>query len=77
MLRPLRTSIGANVRRSHLTGLSQVSFSTKKCEVGGFVEHFSKGDLVYADSLIKQLNPVFDYYPIPGLGLWGLTAFLA
>jgi hypothetical protein len=45
--------------------------------VGGFVEHFSKGDLVYADSLIKELNPVFDYYPIPGLGLWGLTAFLA
>ena len=24
-------------------------------------EHFFKGDLVYADMLVKELNPVFDY----------------
>jgi hypothetical protein len=61
MLPPLRTSIRANVRRRHLTGLSQVSFATNKCKVDGFFEHFFKGDLVYADMLVKELNPVFDY----------------
>ena len=37
------------------------SYKTRKGEVGGFVEHFSEDDLVYADSLIKGLNSVFGY----------------
>ena len=37
------------------------SYKTRKGEVGGFVEHFSEDDLAYANSLIKELNPIFGY----------------
>ena len=37
------------------------TYKTRKGEVGGFVEHFSEDDLAYANSLIKELNPIFGY----------------
>jgi hypothetical protein len=37
------------------------SYKTRKGEVGGFVEHFSGDDLAYANSLLKELNPIFGY----------------
>jgi len=37
------------------------TYKTRKGEVGGFVDHFSEDDLGYADSLIKDLDPIFGY----------------
>jgi hypothetical protein len=37
------------------------TYKTRKGEVGGFVDHFSEDDLVYADSLITDLDPIFGY----------------
>ena len=37
------------------------SYKTRKGKVGGFVEHFSEDDLAYANSLIKELDPIFGY----------------
>ena len=48
-------------RLSPIDSNDESSYKTRKGEVGGFVEHFSEDDLAYANSLIKELNPIFGY----------------
>lgn len=61
-MRQLETSdtLGSD-RLRPVDSSDESSYKTRKGEVGGFVDHFSEDDLLYADSLIKNLDPIFGY----------------
>ena len=61
-MRELETSDTLGSHRLRPIGPNdESSYKTRKGEVGGFVEHFSEDDLAYANSLIKELDPIFGY----------------